>query len=130
MLKALRSFLSDDAAYSGRSGQRDGADVGVLNHRRAHLAAKAGDDIDHASRNSAIGQCLYFAVTLAAGAAVFLALGARSRYRFGVASLGGDREAAERGVRWLQGALTELGVGAKSAAGYGYWELEPPAVGD
>jgi CRISPR-associated protein Cmr6 len=54
----------------------------------------------------------------------FLALGARSRYRFGVASLSGDREAAERGVRWLQGALTELGVGAKSAAGYGYWELE------
>ena len=54
----------------------------------------------------------------------FLALGARSRYRFGVASLSGDREAAERGVHWLQGALTELGVGAKSAAGYGYWELE------
>lgn len=54
----------------------------------------------------------------------FLALGARSRYRFGVASLSGDREVAERGVQWLQGALTELGVGAKSAAGYGYWVLE------
>jgi CRISPR-associated protein Cmr6 len=52
----------------------------------------------------------------------FLALGARSRYRFGVASFSGDREAAEQGVRWLQGALTELGVGAKGAAGYGYWE--------
>ena len=54
----------------------------------------------------------------------FLALGSRSRYRFGVASLSGDREAAERGVRWLQGALTELGVGAKTGAGYGYWELD------
>ncbi|HZW35165.1 MAG TPA: type III-B CRISPR module RAMP protein Cmr6 [Isosphaeraceae bacterium] len=54
----------------------------------------------------------------------FLAVGARSRYRFGVASLSGNQEAAERGVQWLQGALTELGVGAKSAAGYGYWELE------
>jgi CRISPR-associated protein Cmr6 len=53
----------------------------------------------------------------------FLTLGARSRYRFGVASLSNNREAAEQGVRWLQGALTELGVGAKSAAGYGYWEL-------
>ena len=55
----------------------------------------------------------------------FLALGARSRYRFGVASLSHNREAAEQGARWLQGALTELGVGAKSAAGYGYWELVP-----
>jgi CRISPR-associated protein Cmr6 len=53
----------------------------------------------------------------------FLALGARSLYRFGVASISNNREAAEQGVRWLQGALTELGVGAKSAAGYGYWEL-------
>ena len=33
----------------------------------------------------------------------FLALGRASRYRFGVASLSGDREAAEQGVRWLQG---------------------------
>jgi CRISPR-associated protein Cmr6 len=54
----------------------------------------------------------------------FLALGSRSRYRFGVASLSGDRSAAEQGVRWLQGALTELGNGAKSAAGYGYWSLD------
>jgi CRISPR-associated protein Cmr6 len=54
----------------------------------------------------------------------FLTLGAGSLYRFGVASLSGDPEAAERGVRWLQGALTELGVGAKTGAGYGYWILE------
>jgi CRISPR-associated protein Cmr6 len=54
----------------------------------------------------------------------FLALGSRSRYRFGVASQSGSRDAAEQGARWLQGALTELGVGAKTGAGYGYWELE------
>ena len=54
----------------------------------------------------------------------FLALGARSPYRFGIASLSGDREAIEQGTRWLQGALTELGVGAKTGAGYGYWVLE------
>jgi CRISPR-associated protein Cmr6 len=55
----------------------------------------------------------------------FLALGVRSLYRFGVASISGDREAAELGVAWLQGALTDLGVGAKSGAGYGYWVIEP-----
>jgi CRISPR-associated protein Cmr6 len=54
----------------------------------------------------------------------FLAVGARSPYLFGVASLSGDRAAAEQGARWLQGALTELGVGAKTGAGYGYWVLE------
>jgi CRISPR-associated protein Cmr6 len=54
----------------------------------------------------------------------FMALGSPSRYRFGVASLSGNRDAAERGVHWLQGALTELGIGAKSGAGYGYWEVE------
>ena len=54
----------------------------------------------------------------------FLALGVRSPYRFGVASLSGDQEAVEHGARWLQGALTELGVGAKTGAGYGYWLLE------
>ena len=34
------------------------------------------------------------------------------------------REAVEQGARWLRGALTELGVGAKTGAGYGYWVLE------
>jgi CRISPR-associated protein Cmr6 len=53
----------------------------------------------------------------------FLALGAASCYQFGVASQSGDQRAAEQGARWLQGALTDLGVGAKSAAGYGYWEI-------
>ena len=50
--------------------------------------------------------------------------GRGSRYQFGVASLSGDQRAAEQGVHWLQGALTELGVGAKTAAGYGYWILD------
>ncbi len=54
----------------------------------------------------------------------FLALGASSQYRMGIASLSGDQEAVEQGTAWLKGALTELGVGAKTAAGYGYWTLE------
>lgn len=54
----------------------------------------------------------------------FLAVGSRSRYQFGVASLSGDTEAAERGAQWLQRALTEIGCGAKTAAGYGYWIIE------
>jgi CRISPR/Cas system CMR subunit Cmr6 (Cas7 group RAMP superfamily) len=41
-----------------------------------------------------------------------------------VASLSGDQTAARQGVCWLQGALIDLGVGAKSAAGYGYWILD------
>jgi CRISPR/Cas system CMR subunit Cmr6 (Cas7 group RAMP superfamily) len=53
-----------------------------------------------------------------------LALNAGSSYQFGVASLSGDQTAARQGVCWLQGALIDLGVGAKSAAGYGYWILE------
>jgi CRISPR-associated protein Cmr6 len=54
----------------------------------------------------------------------FLALGAASHYRMGVASLSGDQEAVEQGAGWLKGALTELGVGAKTGAGYGYWLLD------
>jgi CRISPR-associated protein Cmr6 len=54
----------------------------------------------------------------------FLAVGARSPFQFAVASQSGDASALEQGVLWLRGALTELGVGAKSGAGYGYWELD------
>jgi CRISPR-associated protein Cmr6 len=61
---------------------------------------------------------------LAASPIFFLAVGARSRYWFGVASLSGDPGAAARGARWLQEALTDLGVGAKTGAGYGYWVVE------
>ncbi len=54
----------------------------------------------------------------------FLAVGARSRYQFGVASLSGNANAAQQGAHWLQGALTDLGCGAKTAAGYGYWIID------
>ncbi len=54
----------------------------------------------------------------------FLAVGSKSPFRFGVASRGGDRDAALEGAACLQAALKELGVGAKSAAGYGYWIVE------
>jgi CRISPR-associated protein Cmr6 len=54
----------------------------------------------------------------------FLAVGARSPFRFAVASQSGDAGALEQGVLWLRGALTDLGVGAKTGSGYGYWELE------
>jgi len=61
----------------------------------------------------------------------FLALGKASIYQFGVAALDGDREAAEQGARWLQGALQTVGVGAKTAAGYGFWVIEPsPSTAD
>lgn len=54
----------------------------------------------------------------------FLAVGAGSRFHLGVASLSREAKAVEQGVRWLRGALTDLGCGAKTAAGYGYWALE------
>jgi CRISPR-associated protein Cmr6 len=54
----------------------------------------------------------------------FLAVGSRSRYQFGVASLSRDAKAAERGAHLLRRALTDVGCGAKTAAGYGYWVLE------
>jgi CRISPR-associated protein Cmr6 len=54
----------------------------------------------------------------------FLALAAPSPYRFGVASRSGDQAAAQEGAGWLSSALCEHGVGAKTAAGYGYWVLE------
>ena len=57
----------------------------------------------------------------------FLAVGSRSVYRFAVASRSGDRDQAARGAEALQGALEELGVGAKTAAGYGNWVIEKPA---
>lgn len=53
----------------------------------------------------------------------FLAVGAESLYSFAVGSLSGDPEAARQGREWLSGALQEIGVGAKTAAGYGYWVL-------
>jgi len=57
----------------------------------------------------------------------FLAVGAGSRYAFAVGSLSANAENAALGVAWLRSALEEIGVGAKTAAGYGYWVCEPDA---
>ena len=59
MLERLRRFLAYDATDRGRSGERNRAHLGMLDHRRAYLAAKAGDDVDYAGGNSAIGQRLH-----------------------------------------------------------------------
>lgn len=64
------------------------------------------------------------AAYLSAHPTFFLALGAASSYQFGVASQSGDQKAAQEGVSWLQGALVDLGIGAKTAAGYGYWIVD------
>ncbi len=53
-----------------------------------------------------------------------MAVSRASRFLFGVASLSHDAAAVEQGVDWLQRGLTELGVGAKTASGYGYWVIE------
>lgn len=54
----------------------------------------------------------------------FLTVGQGSRFVFGLGSLSRDEEAITQGLGWLQRALQDLGVGAKSAAGYGYWRLD------
>jgi CRISPR-associated protein Cmr6 len=54
----------------------------------------------------------------------FLAIGRASRFQFAVASLSGNRQAAEEGAGWLQQALQVIGVGAKTGAGYGFWAIE------
>ena len=52
----------------------------------------------------------------------FVAIGNRTRFLFALASK--DEEALEKATRWLKGALTELGIGAKTSAGYGIFEIE------
>lgn len=67
----------------------------------------------------------------------FLAVGPRTVFQFGLSlRRHGTSQAAEAALldlagRWLQGALCHLGVGAKTAAGYGYFttlEGSPPAT--
>jgi CRISPR-associated protein Cmr6 len=48
----------------------------------------------------------------------FLTVGRDSRYLFAVA---GPEKA--QGRKWLEGGLGELGSGAKTSAGYGYWQI-------
>lgn len=53
----------------------------------------------------------------------FLTLGKKSKFAFAVASRNNcidTRELVEQARSWLQAGLSELGVGAKTAAGYGY----------
>jgi len=55
-------------------------------------------------------------VTVAAGTTFAFAVGLRP---------GGDPAAREQAVAWLKAALHELGIGAKTAAGYGIFEQVP-----
>lgn len=50
----------------------------------------------------------------------FLTVAPGSEFLFAVASR--DAALADRAEAWLKGGLTELGVGAKTVAGYGYFE--------
>ncbi|HIE08951.1 MAG TPA: type III-B CRISPR module RAMP protein Cmr6 [Armatimonadetes bacterium] len=52
----------------------------------------------------------------------FVAIGRNSRFLFALASK--DEVALEKAERWLKGALRELGVGAKTSAGYGVFEIK------
>lgn len=54
----------------------------------------------------------------------FLTVGRSSRFIFGLGSLSHDPDAVTYGVTCMQGALQDLGVGAKTSAGYGYWRIE------
>lgn len=56
----------------------------------------------------------------------FLAIGRASRFRFAVAARDGDQEAGEKGADWLCRALQIIGVGAKTAAGYGFCTIDEP----
>lgn len=58
----------------------------------------------------------------------FLTIGAGSEFLFAVASR--EEHLAEKAQEWLTKALTEMGVGAKTVAGYGIWEeyQETPAT--
>lgn len=54
----------------------------------------------------------------------FLTVGDKTKFLFAVGGRGAQAEEAKRqAVKWLKEALTELGVGAKTSAGYGYLEV-------
>jgi CRISPR-associated protein Cmr6 len=54
----------------------------------------------------------------------FLAVAKQSRYAFGVASRSRDASCMKQGADWLRRGLQEIGIGAKTSAGYGYWIVE------
>src|ERR1017187_82936 len=58
--RAVFESLGRDAAYDaadgGRSGERDGAHVGVLGERSAYVRAEAGHDVDDAFGKAGVGE--------------------------------------------------------------------------
>jgi hypothetical protein len=54
--EALRADLRDAAADGVGSGERDGAHLRIRHERIAHVAAAAGDEIEHAFRNAGFVQ--------------------------------------------------------------------------
>jgi len=50
----------------------------------------------------------------------FLTIGAGSEFLFAVTSR--ERDLAQKAQQWLTKALTEMGIGAKTVAGYGLWK--------
>jgi CRISPR-associated protein Cmr6 len=59
----------------------------------------------------------------------FLAVGRGSTFRFGVAGRSGSLERARQAAGWLQETLGQIGLGAKTRAGYGYWVVREEAAG-
>ncbi len=53
---------------------------------------------------------------------LFLAVGKETQFTFAVASQ--DARLAELALQWLQGALQTTGLGGKTSAGYGYFQLQ------
>ncbi len=86
-------------------------EIDVMNpHYADYYGAKKGDSIPPAD---------YLSPT----PIYFLTVGRGSRYLFAVA---GPEKVHAR--EWLEGGLRELGSGAKTSAGYGYWEEVRPEV--
>jgi len=51
----------------------------------------------------------------------FLTIGLGSEFLFAVAAKNKDASLAQQAQGWLQAGLREMGVGAKTVAGYGLW---------
>jgi CRISPR-associated protein Cmr6 len=62
----------------------------------------------------------------------FLAIGAGCKFSFALSSRrrGEAADLLDRAREWLTGALTYQGAGAKTASGYGYFQVESESAGD
>src|ERR1700681_2296066 len=56
MFETLGRSGADNASNRGGTSQRDGADVGMLHQRPAHLGTESADDVDHALGDPGIGE--------------------------------------------------------------------------